>query len=207
MLIFIDESGDTGLKLDQGSSSHFSIGLVLFESREVAEQCSRRIDKLRRELDLPWNFEFHYHKNKPHIKEAFLRAIAEFDFSYTAIAIDKRSLDVNTPTFRNKDAFYLFACDRVFTEILPFLENALITIDQIGSDNFRVSLRKRLLAKNTFDFKTIEDIQQKKSHKINLLQVADYIASMTNSKARGKDRVDDHFRIIRSKEFSFISFP
>lgn len=207
MLIFIDESGDTGLKLDQGSSTHFSIGLVLFESREVAELCSQRIDKLRRELELPRNFEFHFHKNKSHIKEAFLRTISDYDFSYTAIAIDKREINVDAPTFRNKDAFYLFACDKVFTEILPFLENALITIDQIGSENFRVSLRKRLLAKNTFDFKSIADIQQKKSHKINLLQVADYIASMVNSRARGKTHVENYFKIIVSKEFSHIIYP
>lgn len=31
MLVFIDESGDSGLKIGEGSSRYFTVGLVIFE--------------------------------------------------------------------------------------------------------------------------------------------------------------------------------
>ncbi len=39
MLVFIDESGDTGLKIDKGSSKYFVIALVIFEDHEEAIAC------------------------------------------------------------------------------------------------------------------------------------------------------------------------
>lgn len=44
MLVFIDESGDTGLKLDKGSSKYFVITLVTFEDNEEALLCDQRIE-------------------------------------------------------------------------------------------------------------------------------------------------------------------
>ncbi|MDP2952974.1 MAG: DUF3800 domain-containing protein [Chloroflexota bacterium] len=34
MLVFVDESGDPGLKLEQGSSTHFVVALVIFEDHD-----------------------------------------------------------------------------------------------------------------------------------------------------------------------------
>ena len=57
MLIFIDESGDPGLKIDAGSSRYFVIALVGFENHEEASAVNDRISKLRREQGFPDNFE------------------------------------------------------------------------------------------------------------------------------------------------------
>ena len=37
MLVLIDESGDSGLKTEQGSSRFFTIGLVVFEDHDEAQ--------------------------------------------------------------------------------------------------------------------------------------------------------------------------
>lgn len=50
MLIFIDESGDPGLKIKQGSSKFFTVGLVVFEDHNEAIACDNRIGLLRKEL-------------------------------------------------------------------------------------------------------------------------------------------------------------
>ncbi|PIS18279.1 hypothetical protein COW38_03070 [Candidatus Collierbacteria bacterium CG17_big_fil_post_rev_8_21_14_2_50_45_7] len=50
MLIFIDESGDSGLKVEHGSSRLFTISLVVFEEKDEALACDQRIDLLKREL-------------------------------------------------------------------------------------------------------------------------------------------------------------
>ena len=55
MLVFIDESGDTGRKLDKGSSRYFVIVLITFEDNDEALACDQRIALLRKELRLPNN--------------------------------------------------------------------------------------------------------------------------------------------------------
>ena len=37
MLVFVDESGDPGLKLNKGSSAYFIVALVLFEEEKGFE--------------------------------------------------------------------------------------------------------------------------------------------------------------------------
>ena len=46
MLIFLDESGDAGFKFGQGSSSHFVIALVIFDSPLDAEETALHIKRL-----------------------------------------------------------------------------------------------------------------------------------------------------------------
>ncbi len=40
MLIFIDDSGDTGIKFDRGSSRFFVISLLIFDDNLEAEKMS-----------------------------------------------------------------------------------------------------------------------------------------------------------------------
>ena len=49
-LVFIDESGDAGFKIEKGSSSHFVVVLVIFNDELVAEETALTIKKLKREL-------------------------------------------------------------------------------------------------------------------------------------------------------------
>ena len=63
MLVFIDESGDPGLKTDQGSSRFFTIGLVVFEDHDEAQACDDRITLLKRELGWSADSEFHFKTN------------------------------------------------------------------------------------------------------------------------------------------------
>ncbi|MGB9898912.1 DUF3800 domain-containing protein [Thermanaerothrix sp.] len=52
MLAFIDESGDTGLKVDKGSSYFFVVAMVVFENHEEALNCDNKIEKLKMDLNL-----------------------------------------------------------------------------------------------------------------------------------------------------------
>ena len=47
VLVFIDESGDTGLKVVAGSSRYFVISLVIFEDHEETIACDRQIEELK----------------------------------------------------------------------------------------------------------------------------------------------------------------
>lgn len=47
MLVFIDDSGDPGFKLDKGSSAFFVIALVIFDDEMQAEKVAIAIKELR----------------------------------------------------------------------------------------------------------------------------------------------------------------
>ena len=80
MLGFLDESGDTGLKIGSGSSRYFVVALVTFEDDSEALCCDHRINHLRQELRLSSVYEFHYSKNSKRIREEFLKAVSGFDY-------------------------------------------------------------------------------------------------------------------------------
>lgn len=44
MLVFIDESGDSGLKIEQGSSRYFTVALVVFEDLEESLACEQKFN-------------------------------------------------------------------------------------------------------------------------------------------------------------------
>ena len=56
MLVFVGESGDPGLKIEQGSSRYFVVALVSFEDNDEALAADDRIALLRREMRLDSRF-------------------------------------------------------------------------------------------------------------------------------------------------------
>lgn len=103
MLVFVDEAGDTGLKLARGSSRYFVVTLLLFEENDEASAADARIGLLRRELGLAADFEFHFSDTPERIKEAFFEAILPYNFFYFSIVINKAGL--YGPGFKFKESF------------------------------------------------------------------------------------------------------
>lgn len=75
MLVFVDESGDSGLKIGQGSTEKFIVALILFEDHDEAGSADQRISLLKKELGLPSCYEFHFNKCRPDLRKAFLEAM------------------------------------------------------------------------------------------------------------------------------------
>ncbi|MEK7189873.1 MAG: DUF3800 domain-containing protein [Patescibacteria group bacterium] len=126
MLVFIDESGDSGLKIEKGSSRYFTVGLVVFEDNAEALACDQRMQLLKSESGLSENTEFHFKRNSDKFKRAFLTAIAPYDFFYYGIVINKDPDKLCGDGFRNKESFYKYACGLVF-------ENAKEKLDKMNT--------------------------------------------------------------------------
>lgn len=107
MLVFIDESGDTGLKVDQGSSRYFTIALVLFDDNEEAVACDQRITLLRKELGWVPDREFHFKHNSDAIRRAFLTAVAPYNFFYHGVVLNKDPQKLWGSGFKDKLADYV----------------------------------------------------------------------------------------------------
>lgn len=207
MRIYIDESGDTGLKLDQGSSPFFVLSLVLFERVDEAEKCATAIEELKKTLNLSARTEFHFNHNTDKTRRAFLETVDQFEFSCFSVVINKSSRNLRGKVFESKETFFKYACDLVFTKAMPFINNAVVTFDRAGTKEFRNEIRLFLNAKNDKSTKLVRKYKQTDSQKESLLQLADYVAGIYNRKFQGKKGWQEYYELIARKEMSLEVYP
>ncbi|MGH9834733.1 MAG: DUF3800 domain-containing protein [Blastocatellia bacterium] len=208
MLVFIDESGDPGLKTDQGSSRFFTIGLVVFEDHDEAQACDDRITLLKRELGWSEDSEFHFKTNSNRVRQAFLEAVAPYNFFYYGIVIDKDPKRLDSDLFKNKLAFYKYACGLVFENAKEKLIDAIVVIDEAGSLLFKNQLSKYLRSKINRETRLIKKIKMRNSEGNNLLQLADYVAGVINRSVSSEKPDAEVFRkIIAHREIYAQVWP
>jgi hypothetical protein len=78
MLIFIDESGDPGFKMEKGSTAAFIAALVAFKDHSVARKTQATIDALATRLRIQPEFKFS--KCRDEVRDAFFSAVKPHDF-------------------------------------------------------------------------------------------------------------------------------
>lgn len=207
MLMFIDESGDAGLKVDCGSSKYFIVALVAFEDHDEASAAHERIDLLRGEMGLPDRFEFHFNKLKRDLRKQFLTAVAPFDFFYWGIVIDKAGLTERD--FHLKESFYKYTCGLVFENAKPRLTNTTVVIDGSSSKYFRQQLKTYLARRLKDDAgrSLIKTLKTQDSRKNNLLQMADMIVGAIARSYSGKADAREYRKLIAHREIFVQLWP
>jgi hypothetical protein len=174
MLVFIDESGDAGLKLDEGSSPHFVVTLVVFEDREEANKVDEYFEEIRHRLNLRSDFEFHFHKLSRKLRKYLLNEVAQFKFQYFSIVFLKNEIDEFE--IRSGKEFYHFAYKEACLVAQDFLNEATLIVDGQSSKEFKQKLEKVLKSNlNSDSSRKIKKMKMQESHKNNLLQLADAI--------------------------------
>lgn len=187
MLVFIDESGDPGFKLVQGSSPVFVLAMVLFSSNKQAELASKAIAKAR--IDYRIKPEFKFNKCHSNAKDGFFDAVYPFDFKVRAIIVDKNVI-VSNQLKSTTAKFYNY-----FTKLLLHhdggaLENARVRIDGCGSRHFKRELGTYL--RKELSKGKLHSVKYEDSIKNNLIQLADmasgaiYRASIPDRKSSDK---------------------
>lgn len=208
MLVLIDESGDSGWKIEQGSTKYFVVALVVFEDLDEALACDQRISLLRRELGLKSDYEFHYSANSDRAKEEFLKAISPYSFFYYGIVINKDPKKLYGPGFKYKSPFYKYACGLVFENAKDKLANAVVIIDESGSKDFKGELKKYLQKKvNGEGENKIKKVKQQRSDSNNLIQLADYVAGVIHGSVRDKSKAKKLRTIIAHREIDVQIWP
>jgi hypothetical protein len=175
MLVFLDESGDPGMK-PPASSRLFAVTLVGFEDNQEAVDADARIQLLKQELSFPPHFEFHFNKLRSDYREAFLKAVSPCEWFHHAIIINKQKL--TGKGFQNADSFYKYTFGLVFENAKPYLSDATVIIDGSGNRQFQrqlgAYLRKRLTYADS-GRRFIRKIKIQDSRQNNLLQMADMV--------------------------------
>lgn len=205
MLVFIDESGDTGLKIEKGSSRYFVVGLVSFEENEEALACDQRIELLKRELKLPEGFEFKFSKLRKDQRIKFFEAVLPYSFFYYAIVINKDPTKLYGDGFKIKESFYKYACSLVFENAKPFLKDAIIIIDGSGSREFKQQLKTYL--RKRISTSIIQNVKIQSSHNNNLIQLADMVAGAIHRNFTNKGDKKIYRKIIKTREIYVQIWP
>ncbi|MFA6029840.1 MAG: DUF3800 domain-containing protein [Elusimicrobiota bacterium] len=204
MLVFIDESGDTGLKMAEGSSEFFVVALVIFEDYEKANACDQRIGLLKEELGLHPKDEFKFSKLSRDKREAFFRAVVPYPFCYFGITIQKKKL--RGEGFKFKESFYKCVCKYVFQNAGTHLRDAIVVIDGSGSREFKRQLGN-YLRRNTDDG-AIRNVKMQSSHNNYLIQLADMVVgAIHRSFANNKPDKEVYRDLIRRKEKNVQLWP
>lgn len=209
MLVFVDESGDPGMKnIGNGASRCFSVTLVVFEDNDEALAAEQRIESLKRELGFQSHFEFHFNKLRADYRRAFFQAVAPYGFFYFSIVINKEKL--TGPGFKFADPFYKYTCSLVFENAKPYLTNATVIIDGSGSRQFKQQLsnylRKRV--NDPADGKQIiKKVKVQDSRNNNLLQLADMICGAVARCYSKKQNAEEYRQLISHREIYVQFWP
>ena len=210
MLVFIDESGDPGRQIHRGSSRYFIVALVTFDDDQDALDCDHRIESLKRELGRPPGFEFHFAKNSKNIREEFLKAVTPYPFFYHIFALDKDPSKLHGLGFDDKETTYKFTALRTFENAKPYLDYARVVIDESGDRKFRdelaTYLRRRVRDREGRGL--IRGVKTQRSRNNNLLQLADYVAGISNRTVLGRrDGIDLRSRYLAAHELTSQIWP
>jgi hypothetical protein len=208
MLVFLDESGDPGMKVQQGSSEYFFVTLVIFDNNEEALRADHHIAALRQELRLDASFEFRFNKMNYRLRTRFLREMCGFEFCYFAVAVKKGLLTAQG--FRFSESFYKVACRYVFTNAKKLLRDAVVVIDGSGSRVFQrqlVTYLRRGINPRNAELSHIRKIKIEDSHRNNLLQLADMVCGALARSYGDKSDARDYRELISRRERHVQTWP
>lgn len=207
-IVFVDESGDPGLKVTQGSSMYFVVALVLFNDHEEAEAARERITLLRREMRLNPLFEFKFNKCRGDLRVRFLEAMVPYEFFYYAIVVNKDPSKLWGEGFKYKESFYKYASGLVFQNAKGFLSDATVILDGSGSKDFRKQLERYLKRRiNDPGQRFLRKVNIQDSQKNNCLQLADLVAGAVHRSFGTKGDAQRYRAIISHREMSVQLWP
>ena len=206
MLVFVDESGDSGMKGKVGTSALFVMTAVFFEENDDAEECDRLIEGAKKLAFRHPNAGFHFSKCSDDLRRTFFGTIAGSPFFYLSVVLHKAKLWV--PSFQEKDSFYKYTASLLFENAKPYLTNATIVVDRCGNREFRQQLEKYLKRKINTRTETIRKVKTEASDSNNLLQLADMICGAVARSYRGDQNGANEFRhMVSHREISVQVWP
>lgn len=189
MLVFIDDSGDPGFKIQKGSSKCFVITLVIFDDPLEAEKTSLAIKELRRKLKVFDYYEFKFNKMNKKFRVKFIETIKSFKFRIRAIVVRKEV--IYSPRLKNyKEDFYNYIIMQVLKQSQGFIKSAKLKFDKRGEKSLRNQLRSYLSRElNNKSNNIFSDLKFADSKQNTLIQLADVVAGSIHSFYTEKDKI------------------
>jgi len=187
-LVFIDDSGDAGIKAH--SSSHLVMSAIVFNDDLVAEETALAMRKFRRQLGWTDDHEYKFNKTKKDYIKQVLRLISQYDFAIYAVVVNKGRFSSMPKGLYNDTISELL-------RLIP-LKNASIKVD--GGTGIDYSKRAISYIRKNANTKVgqVREIKFADSKENVLVQLADLVAgSIFRSTQTGKSDSQDYITILK----------
>lgn len=169
MLVFIDESGDPGFKVDRGSTPIFAAAMVVFGDREAASATAETIRAaLKEHRAFP---EFKFNKSRDVLRDAFFESVIGCDFCVRAIVVQKEVI-YSERLRGQKDEFYRFFVKNMVRQDGGLLQDAKVIIDGSGERIFRQDLQRHLKRHGNGSIKKVSFADSRRDPLVQLADMA-----------------------------------
>lgn len=187
-LVFIDDSGDPGVK--SHSSSHFVMSAVVFNDDLVAEEVALTMRKFRRQLGWTDDHEYKFSKTKKDYVKQVLRLVSQYDFDVYAVVINKAKFHEMPKNLYHDSISELLS-------VIP-LKKAAIKIDGHSGTNYTKRAISGVRKNANVAVGKIADIKFADSKENVLIQLADLVASsIFRSTQTSKADHNDYVTILK----------
>jgi len=191
-LVFVDDSGDTGLK--KSNTTRFIVAAVLLANQENLIKLTAAINGFRAGLRWDELHEFKFSAVKKSIIKDLIGHIRKFDFESYVVVLDKTKVK-NLPPSEN---LYNFTLKELLVRLN--LSNPVIVIDGVydkkQAQRTRTYLRQALKSNGTAKCK----INFVDSRKDSIVQLADIVAgSVARSYDKSKADRNDCLKLLKPK--------
>lgn len=199
MIIFIDESGDAGFKIQKGSSEFFVIALVIFDDELEAEKTAEKIKDINRILRKKSNYEIKFNKLERFERITYLKMIKSCKFRIRSVIVQKEHISPLDIRIKN-NSYYTFFLGQLLKHNKNTIKKAKLRIDGSGKGRFKnaltVSLRQGL--NKNGKAKIMSEIKLIDSKSSVLIQLTDMVAgSIHRYYQRDKNDSEIYRNIIR----------
>lgn len=183
LYIYIDESGDTGIKFDKGSSRFFVLALV-FVKKDEMESVSRDVELIVSDI-YENKSELKFSKTSFKNKIIFFKFIKKVNFEARVCIFNKSNLDISYEEY----------IIRSLRESVNLNKKYIVYIDGLNKKNFSeksISMIKK-------SFRNIKKVQLLDSKKNYLIQLADMIVGLVHSIYKDKKDYDSILETLKNK--------
>ena len=193
--VFIDESGDPGLK--RTSSGHFIVAAVLLVDNENYAKLVTAMNGFRAGLGFSELDELKFNKTRKTVIKRLLRFVQQFDFESYAVVINKSKM-TKPPQLSSGETLYLYAIKELLLKLKLSEPNIVIdgVTDKKHIQNTRAYLRQALRQQGVGKCK----IGFVDSRKDLVVQLTDIVAgSIARSFDKKKTDHKDYLELLESK--------
>lgn len=173
---FIDDSGDPGFKLTEGSTVSLVIACLIFENSQHVEDAANAVREFRRSLGRRDMHEFKFNRANHQERVDLCRLAARQNMFIRAIRIQKDRL--YSQQLRGvKGSLYQYAIRQVLSKASGVASSLRVTLDGSGDRLYRREMSTYLRRKCNQEFDGLIDrVKLVDSKKDQVVQLADAVA-------------------------------
>jgi hypothetical protein len=188
MQLYVDESGDPGMKTASGSSRYYLVATLIIEDLDNQGKIEEALLSAKQSLRLPPSFEFRWSRNNGRIRKAVIDSIDQGWFRWR-YCINRKEKPVEFPP-----ADLLGAALIECLKIPPPLTEITLNIDGESSpQGLGTSFRQTLRTSSTIHPRDLVKIRFLDSRRTPCLQLADYLAGMSGRWHRKGEPMDSRW--------------